>query len=247
LGRLKRKLSDLLVERGLAEDAREASALVMAGKVLVDGQRAEKAGQSIHPTQSVSLQSGLPYVSFGGLKLQAALDHFGIQVEGLVCLDIGSSTGGFTDCLLQRGAKKVYAVDSGTGQLDWKLRNDARVVCREDMNARNLKPGDFTEPIDFICMDVSFISSASLLPVVASVLSPGGRWVVLIKPQFEAAKEEVEKGGKVRDRAVQERVCREIFEEGERLGLAPGQVIEAPRRSAGKNLEFLVAGEKTRN
>jgi 23S rRNA (cytidine1920-2'-O)/16S rRNA (cytidine1409-2'-O)-methyltransferase len=241
----KMRLDQALVHQGMAPDLKEATALVMAGKVLVERQKASKPSLSVRSTQSISLARSAPFASRGGRKLEAALDYFHIEVQGLACLDLGSSTGGFTDCLLKRGAAKVWAVDVGRGQLDWNLRQDPRVEVREETDARGLKPGNFERPPDFACMDVSFISAKKLLPVLASLLGPGKAWVVLVKPQFEAERSEVKKGGLVRDPAVHQRVCTEVSGEAARLGLAPLGCIPVPDPGAGKNQEFLLVGRKT--
>src|SRR5437868_357122 len=182
---MKQRLDRLLVERGLAVSREKAQALIMAGEVFVDGQKALKPGHSIETESRVEVTGKPKYVSRGGLKLEAALHHFAIDVAGLVCLDIGSSTGGFTDCLLERGAARVHAVDVGAGQLDWKLRTDNRVVLHERVNARYLRYEDIGEPIDLAVCDVSFISVTLILPALGPLLQPSTEMVILIKPQFE--------------------------------------------------------------
>src|SRR5580658_7585622 len=179
----RRRLDVLLVERGLVDSREKARALILAGKVLVDGQKLDKAGHAVSLEARIELLESPRYVGRGGLKLEAALDHFRIQVKGRTCLDVGSSTGGFTDCLLQHGAARVYAIDVGTAQLDWKLRNDPRVIVREGVNARYIQPSDLAEPVDLAVCDVSFISATLILPVMVSVLKEAAKGVVvLVKP-----------------------------------------------------------------
>ncbi len=235
----KTRLDQLLVERGLAESREKAKALVLAGAVFVDGQKADKPGHSVAITSRVEITERLPYVSRGGFKLEAALDRFGIDPRGRVCVDAGASTGGFTDVLLQRGAGRVYAVDVGTGQLDWKLRNDARVVVKEGINARYLKPEHIGEPVDLAVCDVSFISLTLVLPAVAGLLKENGEIVALVKPQFEAGRGQVGKGGIVRDpelhRAAVERVARAAHALGFKT-----DTMESPILGAEGNKEFLL-------
>src|ERR1700686_1531879 len=199
----KTRLDHLLVDRGLAESREKAQALILAGHVLVDGQKAEKPCHSVPGDAQIELLERMPYVSRGGYKLAAALDHWAIDVEGRVCLDVGASTGGFTDCLLQRGAARVWSIDVGHGQLDWKLRNDPRVVVREGMNARYLRPEDFPEKFRLSVCDASFISTTLIVPAIAPLLTPGGALVILVKPQFEVGRGEVGKGGIVRELELQ--------------------------------------------
>src|ERR1700691_5987850 len=187
----KLRLDQLLVDRGLADSRERARALILAGQVQVDGQKSDKPGRSIAADSRVEVLERMPYVSRGGLKLAAALDRFAIDVTGQTCLDVGSSTGGFTDCLLQRGAAKVWAVDVGHGQLDWKLRNDPRVVVCEGVNARYLQPQDFPCKFDLAVCDASFISATMLVPAIAPLLIPSGAMIVLVKPQFEAGRGQV--------------------------------------------------------
>jgi 23S rRNA (cytidine1920-2'-O)/16S rRNA (cytidine1409-2'-O)-methyltransferase len=235
----RQRLDRVLVERGLAETRAKAQALVLAGQVLVDGQRVDKAGQAVAVTSQVQVLARLPYVSRGGVKLAAALDGFRIRVEGRVCLDVGASTGGFTDCLLQRGARRVYAVDVGAGQLDWKLRNDPRVVVKEGLNARYLRREDLGERVDLAVCDVSFISVRLILPALAEVLKEDGEMVILVKPQFEAGRRQVGKGGIVRDAAVREAACARVEETLRQLGFRPSR-MESPVPGAEGNREFLV-------
>jgi 23S rRNA (cytidine1920-2'-O)/16S rRNA (cytidine1409-2'-O)-methyltransferase len=235
----KERVDKLLVERGLAETRAKAQALVIAGQVFSGQQRLDKAGQLLALDAPLTLKETLPYVGRGGLKLAAALDHFQIDVAEKVCLDIGASTGGFTDCLLQRGARRVIALDVGHGQLDWKLRQDPRVEVREKVNARYLTPEDFDARFEIIVADVSFISLTKILPVVPPLMSEQAVIVVLIKPQFEVGREEVGKGGIVRDEAAQQRVVAEINACAEGLGLKVRGVIDSPILGADGNREFL--------
>ncbi len=235
----KRRVDQLLVERGLAESRERAQALVMAGYVRANGQRVSKAGSTVPSDIQLELTDRLRYVGRGGLKLEAALEHFGIDVNGKVCLDVGSSTGGFTDCLLQHGAAKVYAFDSGTGQLDWKLRNDSRVIVREGTNARYLQPADVPEPIDIAVCDVSFISVTLILPVLPPLLRLTAKLVILIKPQFEVGRAQVGKGGIVRDPALHAEVCVGIKAAVEALGFG-AEIMESPILGAEGNREFLL-------
>lgn len=239
----KERLDKLLVERGFAETRAKAQALILAGQVFSDGQRLEKAGQLIAMEAPLSVKETMPFVSRGGLKLAAALDYFGVDAAGKVCLDIGASTGGFTDCLLQRGAARVVAVDVGHGQLDWKLRQDARVEVRENVNARYLQPADFSERFDLVVGDVSFISLTKILPVVPPLLKSSAWVITLIKPQFEVGREEVGKGGIVRDVAAQQRVVAEIVEFAASIGLRSRGVVDSPILGADGNREFLVCFE----
>ncbi len=236
-GRL--RLDQLLVERGLAESRAKAQALVLAGQVLLDGQKAEKSGHAVPADARVAVLEQPRFVGRGGLKLDAALDHFEIDVRGQVCLDIGSSTGGFTDCMLQRGARHVYAVDVGAGQLDWKLRGDARVTVREGINARYLLFEDIGETVDLAVFDVSFISVTLVVPAVLPLLKETGRMVILVKPQFEVGRGEVGKGGIVRDAGLQARACDRVRTAAEALGFKTG-LMESPILGAEGNREFLL-------
>lgn len=235
----KERIDKLLVERGLAETRAKAQALIMAGAVYSGDERMEKAGQLIAPDAPLAIRQSLPYVSRGGLKLAAALDHFQISPADKTCLDIGASTGGFTDCLLQRGARRVVALDVGRGQLDWRLRQDPRVEVRERVNARYLTSEDFDCRFDIIVADVSFISLDKILPVVPPLAAPGAAIIVLIKPQFEVGRDEVGKGGIVRDERAQQRVVAEITACAESLGLRTRGTIESPILGADGNREFL--------
>ncbi len=206
----KLRLDQVLVSRGLCESREQGKRLILAGEVLVNDTPVTKAGQLIAEDAVIRVKAKPKYVSRGGFKLEGALEHFNIDVTGKVCFDVGSSTGGFTDCLLQRGAAKVFAFDVGTNQLVWKLRSDPRVISRENYNVRHLKTEDIGEPVDFIVADVSFISLTLVLPPAFSVLKAGGAALVLIKPQFELSKEEVGRGGIVRDVALHEKACAKI-------------------------------------
>lgn len=248
LVKMKRERIDkLLVDRGLIESRTKAQAVIMAGSVLVDEKRVEKPSENYPADANIRIKGGGPetrYVSRGGLKLEAALRHFNLRPEGYTCIDIGSSTGGFTDCLLQHGAKSVVAVDSGTNQLVWSLRTDPRVTVMEQTNARELKAEDFEERFDLAVMDVSFISVTKLLPPVLPLLTDTGRIVSLIKPQFEVGRGEVGKGGIVREPEKHERVVAEVNVFAEGLGLLTVGVIESPILGAEGNKEFLALYER---
>ncbi len=215
--------------------------MILAGLVAVDGRRADKAGAAFAEDAAIAVSGPPhPYVSRGGVKLAAALDHFGIDPAGLVCLDVGASTGGFTDCLLQRGAARVYAVDVGHGQLDARLRADPRVVVRERVNARSLSAADVPEPVDLAVADVSFISLRLVLPAIVALAKKGAALVTLVKPQFEAGRAEVPRGGVVRSEETRRRVVAEVEEAGRGLGLAVLGAIASPIRGARGNEEFLL-------
>jgi 23S rRNA (cytidine1920-2'-O)/16S rRNA (cytidine1409-2'-O)-methyltransferase len=241
------RVDRLLVERGLAPTRTRAQALVMAGRVLVGERRVEKASETFPPDAPLRVRGGddpaARYVGRGGLKLEKALEEFQLSPAGFVCLDVGASTGGFTDCLLQRGAARVVAVDVGHNQIDWRLRTDPRVEVREGVNARHLGPGDFAERFDLITMDVSFISATKVLPALAGLLKEGGRVVVLVKPQFEVGKGEVGKGGVVRDPAQHARVVEEVNAAAAALGLRVAGVTDSPITGADGNKEFLALYE----
>jgi len=238
---LKSRLDTLLVARGLAPTRAKAQALVLAGLVEVDGRPAAKAGQAFDEDVGIRVAGPEhPYVSRGGVKLAAALDRFDLDPRGKVCLDVGASTGGFTDCLLQRGAARVYAVDVGWGQLDATLRSDPRVVVREKVNARSLSPADVPEPLALAAVDVSFISLRLILPAIVPLLGKGGAIVALVKPQFEAGRREVPRGGVVRSEATRRRVVDEILSAGRCLGLEVLGEVASPIRGARGNAEILV-------
>ncbi len=236
---MKTRLDQLLVERGLAESREKARALILAGSVSVDGQKSDKPGHAFPEECRVEVAAPMPYVSRGGFKLAAALEHFGIDVRGRVCLDVGSSTGGFTDCLLQCGAGRVYAVDVGHGQLDWKLRNDQRVIVREGVNARYLQPADFPGKFDLAVCDASFISTTLLVPAIVPLLVKHGEMVILVKPQFEAGREQVGKGGIVRDPELHRAACEKVKSAVEALGFT-ASIIESPILGSEGNREFLL-------
>ncbi|HKQ77898.1 MAG TPA: TlyA family RNA methyltransferase [Blastocatellia bacterium] len=239
----KERLDKLLVTRGLADTRAKAQSLILAGQVFSDQQRLDKAGHLVPIDIELSIKEPLPFVSRGGLKLAAALEHFEIEAVGRTCLDIGASTGGFTDCLLQRGASRVVAIDVGRGQLDWKLRQDSRVESRENVNARYLRPSDFTDRFDIVVADVSFISLTKILPVVPPLVRKPAYAITLIKPQFEVGREEVGKGGIVRDEAAQRRVVEEITSFAAGLGMRSMGVIDSPILGADGNREFLACFE----
>ena len=211
----------------------------MAGQIFSGGTRLEKASQTFPEDVPLEVREGERYVGRGGLKLERALHHFGIDPTGIVCLDVGASTGGFTDCLLQHGATKVYALDVGHGQLDWKIRNDPRVVVMEHCNARHLQPGDLPEKPQFAVFDVSFISLTLVLPPVAELLTDGGMMVALIKPQFELSRDEVGRGGVVRDAAAHSRAVEKIRDFAADRGWTWGGVTDSPITGADGNREFL--------
>ena len=236
---VKLRLDRLLVDRGLAPTREKAQALIMAGEVLVDGQKAQKPGHPVDSQSRIEVLTQPPFVSRGGLKLAAALARFAIQPAGRVCLDVGASTGGFTDCLLQHGASRVHAIDVGTGQLDWKIRNDPRVVVHEKFNARYLRREDLGEPISLAVCDVSFISVTLILPALQSVLQPAGEMVILVKPQFEVGKGQVGKGGIVREAELQQAACRRVEDAVRRLGFETS-LMESPILGAEGNREFLL-------
>ncbi len=237
------RIDKLLVERGLAESRTKAQAMVMAGVVLVNEQRVEKPSDQFAPDTQIRIKHAddptSRYVGRGGLKLEAALREFQIDVRGLVCLDVGASTGGFTDCLLQNGAAKVFAIDVGHNQIDWRLRNDPRVEVREGVNARYIEPQDFPVNFDLVVIDVSFISVAKILPSVVPLLQPHGSLVVLIKPQFEVGRGEVGSGGVVRDEGKRIKAVSNVNEFASTLGLKTEKMIESPITGAEGNVEYL--------
>jgi 23S rRNA (cytidine1920-2'-O)/16S rRNA (cytidine1409-2'-O)-methyltransferase len=236
----RRRLDQLLVERGLADSRAKAQALIMAGQVLVDGARAGKAGHTVPIDSRIDLIAPPRYVGRGGLKLEAALQHFAIDVTGRVALDVGSSTGGFTDCLLQHGAVRVHSIDVGIGQLDWKLRNDPRVVLHEGVNARYLKFEDIGELAGLAACDVSFISVTLILPVLVPLLEQKTReMVILVKPQFEVGRGQVGKGGIVRDPELHRAACGRVEAAAKELGFRTS-IMESPILGAEGNKEFLL-------
>jgi 23S rRNA (cytidine1920-2'-O)/16S rRNA (cytidine1409-2'-O)-methyltransferase len=240
------RLDQALVERGLCDSRERAKRLILAGQVRVNAQTARKPSDSIKPGDELTLDAPEKFVSRGGHKLEHALEHFKLDVKDLNALDLGASTGGFTDCLLQRGAAKIFAVDVGQGQLAWKLRNDPRVVVMEKTNARNLKPEQFPAPANLAVIDCSFISLKKILPPAIPLLKNDGKIVALIKPQFEAGKAEVDKGrGVITDAAVHQRVISELQEfVAAQAGLCWRGVVESPLLGPAGNKEFLVLIEK---
>jgi len=238
---MKRRLDLLLVDRGLASSRERAQALILSGVVLVNGQPAGKAGSAIAEDAEIALrQADHPYVGRGGLKLAHALDTFGISIDGRLALDIGASTGGFTDVLLRRGAAHVVALDVGHGQIDWSLRTNPRVLVIERLNARNLSLSDLPGQVDIVTIDVSFISLAHIFPRVPALLRPGADVIALVKPQFEAGRSEVGKKGVVRDTAVQARVVEEAIVRAAEVGLARAGATESPVTGDAGNREFLL-------
>jgi 23S rRNA (cytidine1920-2'-O)/16S rRNA (cytidine1409-2'-O)-methyltransferase len=242
------RLDQALVERGLCESRERAKRAVLAGLVRVNHQPADKPGDSVKPEDSIALAAGEKYASRGGHKLEHALKSFQLDVAGTIVIDLGASTGGFTDCLLQHGAAKVFAVDVGQGQLAWKLRQDRRVVVMEKTNARNLRPETFPQRFDLAVIDCSFISLKKILPVAAALLKPDGRIVALVKPQFEAGKAEADKGrGVITDPAIHRRVLDELREfVRTQAGLDWRNVVESPLLGPAGNKEFLALIEKNR-
>lgn len=241
---MKKRLDRLLVERGLAETREKAQALIMAGLVLVDGRPAAKAGMPVSDTIDILLkESGSPFVGRGGLKLAGAAKTLGLEVSGFVCVDIGSSTGGFTQYLLMQGAARVYAVDVDIDQLDWRLRQDSRVIPIEK-NARFLEPSDIGEPADLVTMDASFISLSMLLPQIPAILKPSGHCLALVKPQFEVGRDRVGKGGIVRNEADQREAVQKGIRSGEAAGLKFLNSTESPITGREGNREFFILFEK---
>ena len=237
---MKDRLDILLVKRGLAESREKAKAVIMSGIVYVDGQKEDKAGQTFADTANIEVRgSTLKYVSRGGLKLEKAMECFDVSVKDKVCMDIGASSGGFTDCMLQNGAKKVYAVDVGHGQLAWKLRNDTRVVVMEKTNIRYVKPEDIGESIDFASIDVSFISLSKVLPSAYNLLGERGEIVALIKPQFEAGREKVGKKGVVREKSTHIEVIQNCFAYAKENGFFVRELEFSPVKGPEGNIEYL--------
>ena len=242
---MKERLDVLLVNKGLASSREKAKALIMSGIVYVDGQKEDKPGTVFDTEKTVEVRgSTLKYVSRGGLKLEKAMKVWPIHLEQCTCMDIGASTGGFTDCMLQNGAVKVYAVDSGRGQLDWKLRQDERVICMEKTNARYLNQEQIPEPIDFFSVDVSFISLSKILPPAYELLREGGQAVCLIKPQFEAGREKVGKKGVVRDRKVHVEVIESVCACVQAIGFTIMGLDYSPIKGPEGNIEYLIWLEK---
>ena len=245
---MKERLDVLLVKRGLAVSREKAKAVIMAGIVYVENQKEDIAGSMFPDTVKIEVRGNtLKYVSRGGLKLEKAMTHFGVTLDKKVCMDVGASTGGFTDCMLQNGAVKVYAIDVGHGQLDWKLRNDERVVCMEKTNIRYVVPEDLQEPADFSSIDVSFISLTKVLLPVYHLLKDDGEVVCLIKPQFEAGREKVGKKGVVRDPAVHEEVIDKVIAYAKSIGYAVRHLEFSPIKGPEGNIEYLLHIQKQKD
>lgn len=244
---MKERLDVLLVREGHALSREKAKAIIMSGNVFVDGQREDKAGAFFDPDKiHIEVRGNtLKYVSRGGLKLEKAAMEFGIALDGKVCMDIGASTGGFTDCMLQNGAMRVYSVDVGHGQLDWKLRNDERVICMEKTNFRYMTPGDIPEQLDFASVDVSFISLTKILPPAKALLKDMGQMVCLIKPQFEAGRDKVGKKGVVREPEIHEEVIERIANFAQSIGFIILNLDYSPIKGPEGNIEYLVHLQKS--
>ncbi|MEW5978021.1 MAG: TlyA family RNA methyltransferase [Acidobacteriota bacterium] len=239
---MKERLDKLLLERGLVSSRQQAQALILQGEVLVNEQRVDKPGTRVESTLPIRIKNPpLRYVSRGGLKLEKALDHFALEVSGWICLDLGASTGGFTDCLLQRGARRVFAVDVGHNQLDWKLRSNPQVTVIEGVNARYLTYGQIGSSVDLITLDLSFISLTLVLPVLKSFLKESTTVLCLVKPQFEVGKGQVEKGGLVRDPAKHRQVLQSVQSFAVNLGYEVIGIVESPITGAEGNREFFLA------
>ena len=238
---MKERLDVLLVKRNLAESREKAKAVIMSGIVYVDGQKEDKAGSMFDETANVEVRgTTLKYVSRGGLKLEKARTHFGVTLEGKICMDVGASTGGFTDCMLQNGAVKVYSVDVGHGQLAWKLRNDERVVCMEKTNIRYVTPEEIPDRIQFVSIDVSFISLTKVLGPVKALMEPDGEVVCLIKPQFEAGREKVGKKGVVREKSVHLEVIEMVASFAGSIGFEALHLEFSPIKGPEGNIEYLL-------
>ena len=238
---MKKRLDVLLVEQGLADSREKAKAIIMSGIVYVDNNKEDKAGTIFEETARIEVRGNtLKYVSRGGLKLEKAMNNFGVTLEGKVCMDVGASTGGFTDCMLQNGAVKVYSVDVGHGQLAWKLRNDERVVCMEKTNIRYVTPDDIDDVIEFASIDVSFISLTKVLPAVRELMTPGGEIVCLIKPQFEAGREKVGKKGVVRELSTHIEVVQMIVDYARANGFRTLHLSYSPIKGPEGNIKYLL-------
>lgn len=243
---MKQRLDALLVEQGLAQSRERAKALIMAGTVYVDGQKADKAGTMLKGGEQIEIRGNtIPYVSRGGLKLEKAMASFGLSMDGKICCDFGASTGGFTDCMLQNGAVKVYAVDVGYGELAWSLRSNPRVINLERTNIRYLTDEQIPEQVDFISVDVSFISLTLILPVVYRFLKEGASSVCLVKPQFEAGREKVGKNGIIKDPAVHLEVLRKVYNFARELGFSVEGLDFSPIKGAKGNIEYLIHLKKS--
>jgi 23S rRNA (cytidine1920-2'-O)/16S rRNA (cytidine1409-2'-O)-methyltransferase len=238
---MKQRLDVVMLSRQLVESREKAQALILSGKVTVDGQKAQKPGHSVSDNARIEIAEPLRYVSRGGLKLEAALEQFAIDPTAQICLDVGTSTGGFTDCLLQRGALRVHAADTGAGQIDWKLRTDPRVVLHENLNARYLTQSELGEKVQLIACDVSFISVTLLIPALAPLLTPDGNWIILIKPQFEVGRELVGKGGIVRDPSAHQLARDRVVQAMAAAGFT-ARIIDSPILGVKGNREFLLHG-----
>lgn len=237
----KERLDILLVNNGLATSREKAKAIIMSGCVYVDGQKEDKSGSKFDEKASIEVRGNtLPYVSRGGLKLEKAIKNFDVSLSGKICMDVGSSTGGFTDCMLQNGAVKVYAVDVGFGQLDWKLRNDSRVVCMEKTNIRYVEPKDIEDVIEFVSVDVSFISLTKVLKSVKNLISETGNIVCLIKPQFEAGREKVGKHGVVKEPSIHLEVINMVIEYAISIGFEVVNLDFSPVKGPEGNIEYLL-------
>lgn len=242
---MKERLDVMLVNRGLAASREKAKAVIMSGNVFVDGQREDKAGTMFDEKADIVVKGvALKYVSRGGLKLEKAMNSFGVKLEGKICMDVGSSTGGFTDCMLQNGAVRVYSIDVGHGQLDWKLRNDERVICMEKTNIRYVEPKDLNDKIDFSSIDVSFISLTKVLTPVKNLLTDDGQIVCLIKPQFEAGREKVGKKGVVRDKNVHREVISMVIDYAISIGFEVLNLEFSPIKGPEGNIEYLLYLQK---
>lgn len=242
---MKKRLDIMMVEQGLAPSREKAKAYIMAGEVYVNGQKEDKAGSMFAETVKLEVRGKtLPYVSRGGLKLEKAMKNFGVTLKDKVCMDVGASTGGFTDCMLQNGAVKVYSIDVGYGQLDWKLRNDPRVVCMEKTNIRYVVPEDLEDPAAFSSIDVSFISLTKVLLPVRNLLTEDGEIVCLIKPQFEAGREKVGKKGVVRDPKVHEEVIEKVRDYAMSISMEPCHLSFSPIKGPEGNIEYLIFIQK---
>jgi 23S rRNA (cytidine1920-2'-O)/16S rRNA (cytidine1409-2'-O)-methyltransferase len=238
---MKKRIDVLLVEKGFFESREKAKTSIMAGIVYVDNQKVDKAGEEVKEDAVIEVRgNACPYVSRGGLKLEKAVNNFGLILQDKICMDMGASTGGFTDCMLQNGAKKVYAVDVGYGQLDWKLRTDDRVVCMERTNVRYLTENEVPDKLDFVSIDVSFISLTKVLPVAYNLTSENGEVVCLIKPQFEAGREQVGKKGVVRDSKVHQEVIEKVVNFSRELGFKIKNLSFSPIKGPEGNIEFLL-------
>ena len=238
---MKERLDILIVNKGLATSREKAKAIIMSGIVYVDGQKEDKAGSMFEETANIEVRGAtLKYVSRGGLKLEKAMTHFGVELKDKICMDVGASTGGFTDCMLQNGATKVYSVDVGHGQLAWKLRNDERVVCMEKTNIRYVTHENIPDEIGFSSIDVSFISLTKVLEPVRELLCPGGEVVALIKPQFEAGREQVGKKGVVRDKSVHLEVIKKVLEYALSIGFSVLNLEFSPIKGPEGNIEYLL-------